>query len=87
MIGALSRRRGRRYGRDGGLAASLVPAAEAQGRPRRSALLRVLGAIGSPELQSAATEAAERVTARGVPDPDWAAVIGSPDDQPVLALQ
>ena len=60
------------------LAGSLVPAAEAQATPEALGLLRVLGAIGSSELKTAATEAAERVTANGVPDPDWAAGIGSP---------
>jgi hypothetical protein len=60
------------------LAGSLVPAAEKKATPEALGLLRVLGAIGSTELKAAATEAAERVTARGVPDPDWAAAIGSP---------
>jgi hypothetical protein len=46
--------------------------------PEALGLLRILGAIGSPELRSAATEAAERVTALGVQDPDWAPAIGSP---------
>ena len=78
MIGALS------SGVSGGtdvmteLAGSLVPAVEMKATPEALGLLRVLGAIGSPELKTAATEAAERVTAQGVPDPDWAAVIGSP---------
>jgi len=57
---------------------SLVPAVEMKATPEALGLLRVLGAIGSPELKAAATEAAERVTAQGVPDPDWAAAIGSP---------
>jgi hypothetical protein len=60
------------------LATSLVPAVEMKGTPEALGLLRVLGAIGSPELKAAATAAAERVTASGVPDPDWAASIGSP---------
>jgi hypothetical protein len=60
------------------LATSLVPTAEKAGTPETLALLRIFGAIGSPELRAAATEAAERVTARDVPDPDWAAAIGSP---------
>jgi hypothetical protein len=60
------------------LAKSLVPAVEAKATPEALGLLRVLGAIGSPELKAVATEAAERVTADGVPDPDWAAAIGSP---------
>lgn len=60
------------------LTASLVPAAEASATPEALALLRILAAIGSPALAAAATEAAERLTAGGVADPDWAAAIGSP---------
>jgi hypothetical protein len=60
------------------LTGSLVPAVEMKATPEALGLLRVLGAIGTPELKAAATEAAERVTAQGVPDPDWAAAIGSP---------
>ena len=79
MIGALS---GHEAGGDGGvmaeLAASLVPAAERDGSPEALALLRILAAIGSPELQAAAADAARRVAGRGVPDQDWAAAIGSP---------
>ena len=78
MIGALS------GGAVGGgdvmteLAHSLVPAVEVKATREALSLLRVLGAIGSPELKVAATEAAERVSANGVPDPDWAKGIGSP---------
>jgi hypothetical protein len=80
MIGALS---GHATGGDGTevmaeLATSLVPAAEREATPEALALLRILGAIGSPELKAAADEAAQRISGRGVPDPDWAAVIGSP---------
>jgi hypothetical protein len=60
------------------LARSLVPAVEMKATPEALGLLRVLGAIGSPELKAVATEAAERLTIQGVPDPDWAAAIGSP---------
>jgi hypothetical protein len=60
------------------LTGALVPAVEKKATPEALGLLRVLGAIGTPELKAAATEAAERVTAQGVPDPDWAAAIGSP---------
>lgn len=60
------------------LVSSLVPAAERKATPEALGLLRVLGALGCPELSTAATEAAERVTASGVPDPDWAQSIGSP---------
>jgi hypothetical protein len=78
MIGALSG-----DGTDGTdvmseLTASLVPAAEESATPEALALLRILAAIGSPALRTAATKAAERVTAGGVTDPDWAARIGSP---------
>jgi hypothetical protein len=80
MIGALS---GHATGGDDAavmaeIATSLVPAAERDATPEALALLRILGAIGSPELRAAATEAAERVAGQGVADPDWAAVIGSP---------
>ncbi len=60
------------------LAKSLVPAAEQRATPEALGLLRVLGAIGSPALQEVATEAAERVVAGGVQDPDWASAIGLP---------
>ena len=60
------------------LARSLVPAVEMKATPEALGLLRVLGAIGSPELKAVATAAAERLTVQGVPDPDWAAAIGSP---------
>jgi hypothetical protein len=60
------------------LTASLVPAAEESATPEALALLRILAAIGSPALTTAAAEAAERVSASGVTDPDWAAAIGSP---------
>jgi hypothetical protein len=84
MIGALS---GRAPGATGSaadrdamaeLAWSLVHAAEEDASPAALALLRVLGAIGSPALRDAATAAAERVCAAGVPDPEWAAAIGLP---------
>jgi hypothetical protein len=80
MIGALS---GHATGGDGHevmaeLATSLVPAAERDATPEALALLRILAAIGSPELQAAATPAARRVAGSGVPDQDWAPVIGSP---------
>ncbi|HEX4088425.1 MAG TPA: hypothetical protein VHZ33_06885 [Trebonia sp.] len=60
------------------LAASLVPAAEESATPEALALLRILAAIGSPALMTAAAEAAERVTAGGVADPDWAPGLGEP---------
>jgi hypothetical protein len=83
MIGAVGRHAtGARAEADAGvmaeLAVSLVPAAERDATPEALALLRILAAIGSAELQAAATEAAERVVGQGVADPDWAAGIGSP---------
>ena len=60
------------------LAASLVPAAEFSATPEALALLRILGAIGSPVLSAAATEAARRLTVSGMADPDWAVGLGSP---------
>ena len=78
MIGALSG--GEPAGADvmAEVAHSLVPAVEMKATPEALGLLRVLGAIGSPELAAAATAAAERVTAQGLADPAWATVIGSP---------
>jgi hypothetical protein len=60
------------------LTASLVPAAEESATPEALALLRILAAIGSPALMAAASEAADRLTAGGVAEPEWAAAIGSP---------
>jgi hypothetical protein len=80
MIGALGRHSagGDREEVMAELASSLVPAAEQDASPEALALLRVLGALGTPVLKTAATEAAKRVAGHGVPDPDWAAAIGSP---------
>ena len=84
MIGALSRGGAENADSADGadvmteLAGSLVPAAEASATPEALALLRILAALGSPALKAAASEAAERMTASGVTDPDWAPVIGSP---------
>jgi hypothetical protein len=78
MIGALSRNAGDGTDIMTELVASLVPAAEKSATPEALGLLRILGAIGSPALRSAATEAADRVKAAGVADPEWAASIGSP---------
>jgi hypothetical protein len=60
------------------LADSLVPAAEESASPEALALLRILAALGSPVLRTAAAAAADRVHARGVPDPVWAARLGAP---------
>jgi len=80
MIGALSGHGGGGNGTEvmAELATSLVPAAERDATPEALALLRILAAIGSPELQAAATPAARRVAGSGVSDQDWAPVIGSP---------
>lgn len=61
------------------LTTTLVPAAEKAATPEALALLRIFGAIGSPGLRTAATEAANRVAASGVPDPEWAETIGMPE--------
>src|SRR5580704_13047552 len=42
-------------------AAAIVPAAEASGTAEALAILRVLAAVGGPDLRSAATQAAERL--------------------------
>lgn len=59
-------------------AQAMVPAAERSGSPEALAILRVLAALGWPGLRTPAAEAAGRLAARGVPDPAWAAEIGTP---------
>jgi len=59
-------------------ARAMVPAAERTGTPEALAILRVLAAVGVPDLQVPAGEAAGRLAARGMPDAGWAAEIGSP---------
>jgi hypothetical protein len=65
-------------GAQGPAAQAIVPAAERSGSPEALAILRVLSALGWPDLRVAAADAAERLTARGVADPPWAADVGSP---------
>lgn len=77
MIGALSATGGESVVM-AELAASMVPAAEETATPEALALLRIFGAIGSPELRAAATAAADRVAGSGVPEPAWATAIGAP---------
>ena len=83
MIGALSGAGPDGPGADCGevmaeLAVSLVPAAERSATPEALGLLRILGALGSPALRTAALAAADRVHAGGVPDPVWAGSLGAP---------
>jgi hypothetical protein len=59
-------------------AQAMVPAAERSGSPEALAILRVLGALGWPDLRTPANEAASRLAERGVADPAWAAELGSP---------
>ncbi len=60
-------------------AQAIVPAAERSGSPEALAILRVLGALGWPELRAEAAAAAGRLAAKGVPDPAWAAGLGTPE--------
>lgn len=61
-----------------GAAADLVPAAEAASTPAALALLRALGAVGSPSLRSVAAAAAGRLAGRAIAEPSWGAAIGVP---------
>jgi len=79
LIGALASSAAGPGALAGSLTGSLVPAAEAACTPAALALLRVLAAVGSPELRAAAGLAAGRVCARGVADPPWTPGLGSPD--------
>jgi hypothetical protein len=78
LIGALASSASGQASLMDALAGSLVPAAEAASTPEALALLRVFGAVGSPDLRAAAGRAAARVHAGGVADPPWAGTIGSP---------
>jgi hypothetical protein len=74
-------------------ATAMVPAAEATGTPEALAILRVMAAVGWPELRSIATQAANRLAAQdlrapdqeaqgleaqGLDEPPWAAQMGAP---------
>jgi hypothetical protein len=59
-------------------ATAIVPAAEATGTAEALAILRVLAAVGGPDLRSAATQAADGLAARGLDEPPWGARIGAP---------
>jgi hypothetical protein len=61
-----------------GLVTTLVPAAEEDKSRESLALLRIFGALGSPDLREAATHSAERLKASGIADPSWATKIGAP---------
>jgi hypothetical protein len=65
-------------GSGGGRADALVPAAEEAGTPEALATLRVLGAVGSPQLREAASAAADRLAEQGIAEPSWADSIGVP---------
>jgi hypothetical protein len=70
-----------------------VPAAEATGGAEALAVLRVIAAVGWPEVRSTATQAADRlaaqgieaqgieaqgIEAQGIEEPPWAAQMGAP---------
>jgi hypothetical protein len=57
---------------------AIVAAAEQACTPEALATLRVLGAVGSPQLRAAASAAAGRLAALGVGEPAWADSIGAP---------
>jgi hypothetical protein len=78
LIGALAASAAGQASLMDALTGSLVPAAEAASTPESLALLRVFAAVGSSALRAAARQAADRVSARGVADPPWAATLGSP---------
>ena len=60
-------------------AQAIVPAAERSGSPEALAILRVLSALGWPELRAEAASAAGRLADKGVPDPAWADGLGTPE--------
>jgi hypothetical protein len=75
MLGALTRSAG---GDSADVMPALIKTAEESATPEALALLRILAAIGAPDLRKSATQSAERIVALGVPDPSWAAELGAP---------
>ncbi len=69
-------------GSGGAQADAIVAAAEQSGTPEALATLRVLGAVGSPQLRAAATAGADRLAALGISEPAWATSIGAPTPGP-----
>jgi hypothetical protein len=59
-------------------AEALVAAAEQAGTAEALATLRVLAAVGTPQLRAAASAGADRLAALGISPPAWAASIGNP---------
>jgi hypothetical protein len=59
-------------------AEAITAAAERAATPEALATLRVLGAVGSPQLRTAASAAAGRLAAQGISEPAWAESIGAP---------
>jgi len=57
---------------------AIVAAAEEAGTLEALATLRVLGAVGLPQLRAAASAAAGRLAALGIGEPAWAPAIGAP---------
>jgi hypothetical protein len=60
------------------LTQAMVVAAEREGSKEALAVLRVLAAVGPPDLRAGARAAGDRLAGHGTPEPAWAAVIGAP---------
>src|ERR1700726_4020467 len=73
-------------GPKGNAAIAIVPAAEATGTAEALAVLRVMAAVGWPELRSTAMQAADRMAAPGLDEPGLGAPgLGAPGlDEPGL---
>ncbi len=78
LIGALASSAAGQASLMDALTGTLVPAAEAASTPAALALLRAFAAVGSPDLRTAAGQAAARVRAHDVADPPWAGPVGAP---------
>ncbi|MGH3887249.1 MAG: plasmid pRiA4b ORF-3 family protein [Pseudonocardiaceae bacterium] len=58
--------------------AGLIEHAERTAKPEALAMLRILAVLGPPEIQLAATEAADRLVAGGLTDRRWVSELGTP---------
>ncbi|PSL52350.1 pRiA4b ORF-3-like protein [Saccharothrix carnea] len=58
--------------------AAMISDAEATGRPEALALARTFAVLAPPEVRPIAAQAADRLVARGLRDPEWAGTAGKP---------
>lgn len=66
--------------------AGLIGHAESSAKQEALAMLRVLAVLGPPEIQHAASEAADRLVAAGLTDRPWVSELGTPQVGPCFGF-